>query len=121
MRIVCVSDTHQYHSRLNIPDGDVLIHAGDLTMKGDYAAVRGVDAWLANLPHRHKIVIAGNHDFAFEGNRYAAKMLPHATYLEDSGVEIDGLLFWGSPWQPWFYDWAFNLQRGAEIAEKWAL
>ena len=42
-------------------------------------------------------------------------------YLSDSGRTIDGVRVWGSPWQPWFYDWAFNLPRGAALAAKWAL
>lgn len=43
------------------------------------------------------------------------------TYLQDSGVELEGVHFWGSPWQPWFMDWAFNLPRGQKLAEKWAM
>jgi hypothetical protein len=42
-------------------------------------------------------------------------------YLQDSGARVAGLDVWGSPWQPWFHDWAFNLPRGAALAEKWAL
>jgi len=43
------------------------------------------------------------------------------TYLQDSGCEIEGVKFWGSPWQPWFFDWAFNLERGEQLRRKWAL
>ena len=42
-------------------------------------------------------------------------------YLEDSGVEIAGTRWWGSPWQPEFNSWAFNLPRGEPLSEKWAL
>jgi hypothetical protein len=67
-------------------------------------------------------VIAGNHDRCFETDPEAARPLTHGlTYLQDSDVTIDGLRFWGAPWQPWFLSWAFNLQRGPEIAQKWAL
>jgi len=49
-------------------------------------------------------------------------LLKNATcYLENSGVEIDGVKFWGSPWQPEFFNWAFNLPRGRRLAEIWAL
>ncbi|MCU0866457.1 MAG: metallophosphoesterase, partial [Planctomycetes bacterium] len=49
----------------------------------------------------------------------ARSWLRAATYLEDSEVTVDGVRIWGSPWQPWFYDWAFNLERGPAIAAKW--
>jgi Icc-related predicted phosphoesterase len=122
MRIVCISDTHTRHGKLTVPDGDVLVHAGDFTGHGHENEVRRFDAWLGSLPHRHKVVIAGNHDFCFENDPIEARSwLQHCTYLEDSGVDIDGLKFWGSPWQPRFFDWAFNLDRGAALAAKWAL
>jgi hypothetical protein len=67
-------------------------------------------------------VIAGNHDWCFVHEpRAARELLGDAIYLEDSEATVDGLRFWGSPWQPAFNDWAFNLTRGAAIAEKWAL
>ncbi len=42
-------------------------------------------------------------------------------YLQDEGIEIDGVKFWGTPWQPEFCNWAFNLPRGKQIREKWDL
>lgn len=122
MRLVLLADTHGYHAEMQVPDADVLIHAGDFTRRGGLDEVRDFDDWLAALPHPHKIVIAGNHDWAFQETPSAARAaLAHATYLQDEAVEIDGVLFWGSPWQPRFMDWAFNLDRGAPLAEKWAL
>ncbi len=122
MRLVVISDTHGLHDGLEIPAGDVLIHAGDMTSHGDIEEVRAFDAFLARLDHRHKLVIAGNHDFCFERRPALARSaLRHATYVEDEAVEVEGVRFYGSPWQPWFYDWAFNLQRGAEIRAKWQL
>lgn len=122
MRIVCLSDTHDLHHHLEVPEGDLLLHAGDATMMGTPAQIEAFDRWLGGLPHRHKIVIAGNHDWAFERTPAKARaMIRHATYLEDELATVDGLRVWGSPWQPWFFDWAFNLQRGPEIAAKWAL
>ena len=120
MRIVAISDTHGRHRDLDVPPGDVLIHAGDITLFGTINEVRDFNDFLGSLPHAHKIVIAGNHDFCFERERkLSAAELYHCIYLQDEGVEVAGLRFYGSPWQPWFFDWAFNLNRGPEIRAKW--
>lgn len=119
MRIVCISDTHAKHRQLAIPDGDVLVHAGDLTRRGEHSDVRDVDDWLGTLPHRHKVVIAGNHDFCFERTPSSRGWIRHATYLQDEAVEIEGVKFYGSPWQPRFFDWAFNLDRGLPLRRVW--
>lgn len=122
MRIVCISDTHRQHRRIQVPDGDVLIHAGDFCGRGTLAEVEDFNKWLGTLPHAECIVIAGNHDLPFEEAPEAAReLITYATYLEDSGIEIDGIRFWGSPWQPEFFNWAFNLPRGPALAEKWAM
>lgn len=122
MRLVLLSDTHQRHDQVAIPDGDVLVHAGDFSRTGTVREVTTFNVWLGTLPHRHKVVIAGNHDFLFEREPQVARsLLTNATYLEDSGATIDGLRFWGSPWQPRFFDWAFNLDRGAPLKAKWDL
>lgn len=127
-RIVLISDTHSRHSSLVVPDGDILVHAGDLTNCGSLVELREACEWLNTLPHKHKIAIAGNHDFAAEGF-YKEKQegilrtdfFKDVIYLRDSGWEIDGLKFWGSPWTPEFFDWAFNLPRGEALKEKWDL
>jgi Icc-related predicted phosphoesterase len=122
MRIVALSDTHGYHADVAVPGGDLLIHAGDLTRTGDLDELADAARFLEALPHRHKIVIAGNHDFCLQNDPAAARrLLSSMTYLEDEGVTVDGVRIWGSPWQPWFYDWAFNLQRGPPIRAKWEL
>ncbi|MFY9341358.1 MAG: metallophosphatase domain-containing protein [Planctomycetota bacterium] len=122
MRIVCLSDTHDLHDQLTVPDGDLLIHAGDATMRGTLPQIANFDRWLARLPHRHKVVIAGNHDWLFERDPALARsLIGHAVYLQDQEATIGGLRIWGSPWQPWFYDWAFNLPRGPQLAAKWQL
>lgn len=120
MRLVCLSDTHSLHEQIeSIPDGDVLIHAGDCT--GNGSIPRGFEAveWLGSLPHRHKILIAGNHDFCFED--YSAWMREQCEkcgviYLEDESVVIDGFRFHGSPWTPFFRNMAFNA-KPAKMAE----
>lgn len=123
MRIVAVADTHTFHDELAVPDGDVFVHAGDMCRAGDLDELAVVARWLRALPHRTKIVVAGNHDGAFQTDRAGAidALGAGIIYLQDSGVVVDGLRFWGSPWQPAYNDWAFNLPRGAPLAEKWAL
>jgi Icc-related predicted phosphoesterase len=123
MRIVAMADTHLFHRRLEVPDGDVLIHAGDLCRRGTVPELAEAVDWLRALPHRHKIIVAGNHDwpFALEPDRARALLGPDIVYLQDSGTSIAGVSFWGSPWQPAFCDWAFNLPRGAPLAARWAL
>jgi predicted phosphodiesterase len=122
MRIVCISDTHSLHNEVDVPDGDILVHAGDFTERGELDDVAAFDEWLSTLPHAHKFVVAGNHDFCFERQPQDARArLQSAVYLEDSGATAMGLNIWGSPWQPRFFDWAFNLDRGEPLAKKWAL
>lgn len=122
MIIIAISDTHGMNQSLQIPNGDILIHAGDLCNHGTLEEVIDFNNFLSTLPHPHKIVIAGNHDFCFEKDRKACEeILTNCIYLQDQAVTIDGVKFYGSPWQPWFYDWAFNLERGPEIRAKWEL
>ena len=119
-KIICLSATHNSHERLRVPDGDILIHAGDATIRGTIAETTAFIDWFADQPHKYKILVAGNHDWLFEISRSTARRLldDSIIYLEDSAVVIENLKFYGSPWQPRFYDWAFNLNRGAELAEK---
>ncbi len=126
MRIVCLSDTHNLHDRITVPDGDVLVHCGDATGVGSFQELTDFLGWYGRLPHRHKILVAGNHDHCLERDGDICGMIlaqnPGITYLQDSGCEIGGVRFWGSPWQPWFNNWAFNLPRGGErIRGRWNL
>lgn len=123
MRIVCISDTHNCNEQITVPDGDLLIHSGDATTIGTTEEIRRFNHWFTGLPHKNKIFVAGNHDWLFEREPESAQRLldPSIIYLQDSTVEIDGLKIYGSPWQPRFFDWAFNLMRGPELAEKWKL
>jgi Icc-related predicted phosphoesterase len=122
VQIVAVADTHLYHDELKVPDGDVFVHAGDLCRGGSALELAQAAKWIRGLPHATKIVVAGNHDFAFERDPVAARELlgDGIVYLQDSEITVGGVRFWGSPWQPAFNDWAFNLPRGAALAEKWA-
>lgn len=123
MRLVLISDTHNLQRSLRLPEGDALVHAGDLTMGGTEPEVRAVGEWLGEQRYQHKVIIAGNHDFLFERQPELARSLLPADvhYLFDSEVTLGGLRFWGAPWQPWFFDWAFGLRRGPDLAAKWAM
>lgn len=119
MKLVLISDTHGKHEEVRVPDGDVLIHAGDLTMVGNAAEYYSVADWLNAQPHKHIIVIAGNHDFGSDLLFYSM-LDPRIHYLSNSGVELDGVKFWGSPVTPRFGAWAHMLPRnGEEIKECW--
>jgi len=122
LRLVCLSDTHLPPQALQVPEGDVLIVAGDVCLRGRNYELQLFDRFLGRLPHRHKLLVAGNHDWVLAdvGRETAQALIQNAIYLEDSGVEIEGVKFWGSPWQPEFYDWAFNLPRGQQLAQVWA-
>ncbi|MFT3697336.1 MAG: metallophosphatase domain-containing protein [Kofleriaceae bacterium] len=124
MKLVAVADTHLFHDDFVIPEGDTFIHAGDLCRRGTLDELAIACAWIRGLPHTNKVVVAGNHDWAFVRTPNEARSMLRdagAIYLEDSGAVIDGLRFWGSPWQPAYNDWAFNLPRGAALAGKWSL
>ena len=112
MRIVCISDTHSRHSDMpEIPSGDVLIHAGDCTGSGSLPSLDDFTQWFGSLPHRSKVLIAGNHDFCFERYPVWSREMCEKngiTYLEDEQAVIEGFVFYGSPWTPVFRDMAFN-------------
>lgn len=125
MRLVILSDTHSYHRRVKVPDGDVLIHCGDISWRGEIDILQDFADWTKELPHPNKVVIFGNHEV---GARYSSKrdrmlsMIRDASihYLEDSSVEIDGIHFYGSPFSPEYCNWEFGYRRGKEAKEKWS-
>lgn len=125
MKICCISDTHSLHHKMvhKIPECDILCAAGDISNVGEYHDVVGFLDWFNKQPARHKVFIAGNHDWLFEiGKKKRQKAIdryPKIHYLESSGVEIEGLKIWGAPHQPEFCNWAFNLPRGKSLQEQW--
>ena len=128
IRITFISDTHTKHGlcEMDLPGGDILIHSGDFMNSGYYwQEAKEFLEWFNGLyQYDHKILIAGNHDRWFEDNLRdipnAMLEYPNITYLLDQQTEIYGLKIWGSPWQPEFYNWAFNLPRnGEDLREKW--
>ncbi|CZR64171.1 probable adult brain protein 239 [Phialocephala subalpina] len=106
VKVVCISDTHT--NTINIPNGDVLIHAGDLTNAGTVKEIQAQLDWLASLPHKEKIVIAGNHDSYFdqksrkEEDKGKKLRLGNIHYLEHKSVTLKfkggrKLNFYGAP------------------------
>lgn len=124
MKICAISDSHSYHRDLVIPEADVLLHAGDITWKGELSILGDFSNWLKDIPIKHKIIVCGNHELGIEhGNKRQPALAMFADagaiYLEDSGVEIDGIKFWGSPVSPFFHDWEWNRHRGKDISVHW--
>lgn len=120
-RLVLLSDTHGHHDALEVPEGDVLVHAGDFCTSGKEKQARAFARWFAAQPHAHKVVIAGNHDRCLELDMaLGARLFEGVTYLLDAEAEVAGLRFYGSPWQPEFLSWAFNLPRGEPLRRVWS-
>ena len=95
MRIVCVSDTHGWHRDVVVPDGDLLVHAGDITRKGELDTVEDFDRWLGGLPHRHKVVICGNHDFCFQEQPSAARSSQTSSNFLNPGMLFAAMVLIG--------------------------
>ena len=126
MKLTFISDTHSLHHQLPaLGSGDILIHCGDFTGRGTLDDTEDFAAYLSQQDFTHKIVIAGNHDKCFEDHRQrqaeACLHKHNIIYLNDSGIEIDGVHFWGSPIQPEFFNWSFQRNRGQDIRRHWAM
>ena len=132
MILTILSDTHNKHNHVkgDLKGGDLLLHAGDISSMGYEHEIVQFTSWFSRLEtYKHKVFIAGNHDWGFQNNVEKVKEIidfyPTMTYLQDqlhtiqddNGTEVK---IWGSPWQPEFYNWAFNLPRmGKELEVKW--
>ncbi len=125
MKIWHISDTHSYHGLLQVPEGiDMVIHSGDMgnSKTGPISNNECRDAieWLASLDIPHKVLIAGNHDVAFERGMIRKEDMPGITYLQHEEVEVAGLKIFGSPYTPTFGEgWAFNKRRD-KLSQYWA-
>lgn len=114
MKIVAISDTHNYKPVL--PDGDLLIHCGDITMRGTEKEVFDNIKWLSKQrgAFSRVLLVPGNHDDFFERSPdFVRKLYQEAgiTLLMHESTEIDGIKIFGSPYTPRFHDWAFNVDR----------
>jgi len=130
MKITLISDTHTKHKEItkDLIGGDLIIHAGDLSNMGYLNEVRDFFKWYKQLPYDEKVFICGNHDFGFQDYPVEIEMMlrehPEIDYLQDNMYVIGddyttGIKIYGSPWQPRFYDWAFNADRGDDIKQHW--
>jgi len=131
MRLTFISDTHTKHDKLNefLPGGDLLICSGDVSSGGYLTEIENFMKWYDKIDnYDHKVFIAGNHDFGFQEENEKLRGLltgyKNIDYLQDElfmfGEDYDDMIkIWGSPWQPEFHNWAFNLPRGEKIREKW--
>jgi Icc-related predicted phosphoesterase len=112
VRIVALSDTHCKHKQVFIPDGDILIHAGDMTGLGKYNEFISMGNWFYKMKEKfkHRIIIAGNHDWGLMHQKELildAHFDSDVIYLEDSGIELESIKFYGTPWMLEYYYWAF--------------
>lgn len=123
MKIVLISDTHKLHEKIKLPEGDLIIHAGDVSNRGTYGEILNFLDWFKKLPFKYKVFIAGNHDFMLDQNPPLdnSNFPDGITYLENSMIEIQRLSIYGSPYTPEFYKWAFMKKRGEEIRKIWDL
>ena len=97
MRILHISDTHGCHRRLkDLPEADVIVHSGDMTMTGGADEAVDFMEWFCDLPYAHKVFIAGNHDFCLHGGEPSG-LDANCHYLCNDSVVIDGLKFYGIP------------------------
>lgn len=119
MRLVCLADTHNKHEQLCLPDGDVLIHAGDCTDGGSKQESKAFLEWFSQQKHPHKILVPGNHDFYFEKNENIPHIPSNINLLIDKGITLNGIQFWGSPVTPGNSNWAFQRERGKQISKHW--
>lgn len=126
MKIVAISDTHCRLRNVSIPDGDVLVHAGDLTFQGNIQEISQELRELGRYTKNFKKIIlcAGNHDWLPQRNEPLMRQMCKdngITYLQDESITVDGVKVYCSPHQPEFCGWAFNLPRGLPLKEKWDL
>lgn len=135
MKITFISDTHTRQGQIpysDLPGGDLLIHAGDIMNSGyNKNDIFDFLHWYDSIPgYDKKVFIAGNHDRMFENDpeevKEILKQYPNIIYLQDESYEIydletdKSIKLYGSPWQPEFYSWAFNLQRNSlQLSGKW--
>ena len=146
IKVLAISDTHGHHSEIkNIPSADILVHAGDFTESGSWRHIQAYNEWIGDLllkqnKFKFAVLIAGNHDITLDQDYYTERgyKTHHkglakqykicadcvhkgiSVYLEDEAVELLGITIYGSPYQPEYNNWAFNLPRGDPLKKKWA-
>jgi len=120
VKLVIVSDTHNFHKQVKIPECDILVHMGDFSSMGHHHEVENFLKWFSQQPAKHLIYIAGNHDLSYEREpdfkHEMVKKYSELVYLENSGIWIGDQYIWGSPYTPEFHNWAFLYARESEAA-----
>lgn len=111
MKHVLISDTHgQYGMLRDLPPADVLIHCGDATKYGSRNELKKFAEIYGALPHKTKILIAGNHDTCFQKHEVESRGIvayEGIAYLQDEARVFNGIVYYGIPWTLNFYDWSF--------------
>lgn len=119
LKIVILSDTHCQHDHVKVPVGDVLIHCGDFTHHGKLDKVISFLDWMDRQPHKHKLIIPGNHELSFEEHPDTIEDLlmdyPRIRDITMETWEIEGYFFFGFPYTPNFFDWAFMPEPGPRM------
>lgn len=127
MRLLHISDTHAMHEAFPMErfEGiDIVVHSGDCAnYKDPYRneqEVRAFIAWYRDVPVKHKIYVAGNHDTSIEKRLVTPGDFAEVgvIYLENAATIINGIKFWGSPHTPTFNEWAFMKSRD-KISRVW--
>lgn len=137
--IVCISDTHNYAPKGELPAGDVLIHAGDFTTTGLQVQVDAFLYWFRKQPHAVKVFIPGNHETTLHADFYErhwrvfhnkkqdvdvirsriALLAPDVIFLDGITTKHvvlpNGVKLYGSPWTPEFNNWAFGYDHDVDV------
>jgi Icc-related predicted phosphoesterase len=101
-----------------VPSGDILIHAGDLTSHGKKNQVQDFADWFRSQPHKHKVVIPGNHDWYAEQSARECEALFHGVnYAIHGCIQVAGFKIGMFAFQPRFFGWAFNVDRNSPKME----
>ena len=138
MKLTFISDTHNKHKLLtgDLPGGDILIHSGDISSMGYKHEIESFLTWFDKIDNYDtKVFIAGNHDWGFQTKPDQCRGLltgyKTVDYLEDEELVLyldgpngdkpeENIRIYGTPWQPEFYNWAFNLSKnGPGLQSKW--
>lgn len=121
MILALLSDTHGKHRSVNVPECDIVLHAGDVSHFGDKAAVHDFVEWLYEQPARYKVFIAGNMDYFAEAHESLLRSMlpPGVFYLQNESLTLGGITLYGAPQTPRYHNTAFNVNRGKALAAYW--
>ena len=116
LEIVAIRDTHNRHKEVVIPECDILVHAGDYSLKGYDGEIERFYKWLNKQPAKHIVSVQGNHEVGWERSPYncisiAVKHCPNVHLLNNTSITIEGIKIHGMPDTPYFCNWAFNRAR----------